>query len=119
MRVPNAERAVVEIEKLRDYCLNPDHWRGKHKARVFLSSCGLTAEHADNLRDSLLHAALNLEAELGEADDYAQRYVIGLEVTGPTGTAPVRSAWSSATKRTFPGLFPVTCCRLRSCQKTP
>ena len=102
MKLPNAEHAVVEIEKLRDYCLDPDHWRGKHKARVFLSSCGMTAEHADDLHNVLLHAALNLEAELGEEDDYGQRYVIDLEVTGPTGTATVRSSWIVCHEEDFP-----------------
>ena len=29
MKLPNAERAVVEIEKLRDYSLNLDHDRGE------------------------------------------------------------------------------------------
>ena len=102
MKVPNADRVVVEIEKLRDYCLNPVHPRGRHKARVFLSSCGMTAEHVEDLRDALLNAARNLEAELGEEDDYGQRYVIDLEVTGPTGTAPVRSAWIVRHEENFP-----------------
>ncbi|MCO6458761.1 MAG: hypothetical protein J5I93_25925 [Pirellulaceae bacterium] len=93
MKLPNAEHAVVEMQKLVDYCLDPDHPRGKHKARVFLSSCGLTAEHADELRVALLNAAQNLDTELGEQDDYGQRYVIDLEVRGPAGTAQVRSAW--------------------------
>lgn len=34
MLVPNAERAVVDIRKLRDYCLDPTHDDGKHKARL-------------------------------------------------------------------------------------
>ena len=102
MKLPNADRAVIEIEKLRDYCLSPNHWRGKHKARVFLSSCGMTAEHAEDLRDALLNATRNLEAELGKEDDYGQRYVIDLEVTGPTGTAPVRSAWIVRHEEDFP-----------------
>ena len=66
MKLPNAERAVVESEKLWDYCLNLAHPRGRHKARVFLSSCGMSAEHAHVLRDALLDAALNSEAEAGE-----------------------------------------------------
>jgi len=37
MLIPNAENAVVDIRKLRDYCLNPDHDEGKHKARLFSS----------------------------------------------------------------------------------
>jgi hypothetical protein len=35
MLVPNANYAIVYLRKLRDYCLNPDHDDGKHKARLF------------------------------------------------------------------------------------
>lgn len=28
MKLPNAERAVVDLAKLRDYCLNCARWRG-------------------------------------------------------------------------------------------
>ena len=38
MKLPNYENAVVSLEKLRDYCLNEEHYRGKHKARVFKST---------------------------------------------------------------------------------
>jgi predicted RNase H-like HicB family nuclease len=37
MIIPNAERAVVDVRKLRDYCLNSTHDQGKHKARLFES----------------------------------------------------------------------------------
>ena len=30
MVIPNAEHAVVDIRKLRDYCLDPLHPEGKH-----------------------------------------------------------------------------------------
>jgi hypothetical protein len=40
MKLPNAERAFVDIEKLRGYCLNPYHIRGKNKARIFSSILG-------------------------------------------------------------------------------
>ena len=102
MKLPNAQHAVVEIQKLVDYCLDPDHPRGKHKARVFLASCGMTAQHADDLRITLLNAAQSLDARLGEEDDYGQRYVIDLEVAGPTGTAQVRSAWIARHEEAFP-----------------
>jgi hypothetical protein len=45
-KLPNAERAVVEIEKLRDYSLNPGHDEGKHKARVFRAALGFTRADA-------------------------------------------------------------------------
>ena len=41
MLLPNAEKAVVDISKLRDYCLNPNHEVGKHKARVFSAALNL------------------------------------------------------------------------------
>jgi len=36
--LPGGAGAIVEISKLRDYCLDPHHRRGRHKARVFLST---------------------------------------------------------------------------------
>jgi hypothetical protein len=107
MKLPNAERAVVEIGKHHDYCLDPNHARGKHKARVFLSSCGLTAEHADDLRDALLSAARTSDVELRDEDTFGQRYVIDFQVTGPTGAASVRSAWIVRQDEGFPRF--VTC----------
>lgn len=57
MLIPNAENAVVDIRKLRDYCLNPKHAEGKHKARLFLSSLGMTADDAEELRQILFEVA--------------------------------------------------------------
>jgi hypothetical protein len=54
VKLPNAERAVVDVSKLRNYCLNPEHRFGRHKARVFAASLGLTAAQADVLRSALL-----------------------------------------------------------------
>ena len=47
MRLPNSDKAVVEIGKPLDYSLNPHHAVGKHKARVFRSALGITMEDAD------------------------------------------------------------------------
>ena len=43
-KLPNSERAVVEIGKLRDYSLNQEHEVGKHKARVFKAALGITID---------------------------------------------------------------------------
>ena len=68
MKLPNPDRAVVDIAKLRDYCLNPEHPRGRHKARLFAAKLGLTADHAETLREALLAAALNREAAAAQRD---------------------------------------------------
>jgi hypothetical protein len=53
MRLPNGDHAVVERAKFTGYCLNRDHPRGRHKARVFESALGLTERDVDILRDTL------------------------------------------------------------------
>ena len=46
-KLQNPENALVEIRKLRNYCLGPDHPRGRHKARMFASALGLIADDAE------------------------------------------------------------------------
>ncbi|MEN8217816.1 MAG: DUF6883 domain-containing protein [Pseudomonadota bacterium] len=38
MPLPNAENAFIDTRKLTDYCLNLEHFEGRHKARVFKSA---------------------------------------------------------------------------------
>jgi len=62
----------------------------------------MTAEHAEQLRDFLLDAAERIHGVPGEEDDYGQRYVLDLQVTGPAGTAAVRSGWIVRSDEDFP-----------------
>lgn len=62
MRLPNAANAVLDIEKLRDYCLNPNHPEGKHKARVFAEKLGITQKDAESLRQAIMEGVLVAEA---------------------------------------------------------
>jgi hypothetical protein len=57
MKLPYPDRAVVDIRRIRDYCLNPEHRRGRHKARVFAAALGITSEHSEELQNALLAAA--------------------------------------------------------------
>ncbi len=50
MKLPNGENAEILMQKLISYCLNPEHSSGKHKARVFASVLGITAENAEILK---------------------------------------------------------------------
>ncbi len=86
VKLPNAEDAVVEMRKLRDYCLSPEHPRGKHKARVFASALGLTAEDSEELRQALLSAAVSEEAVAAEKDEYGQRYMLDFEMSTEAGS---------------------------------
>jgi hypothetical protein len=66
MLIPNADKAVVDIRKLRDYCLNLEHDDAKHKARLFSTILGMTAEDAQELRRILLEVVKTHEAQLGD-----------------------------------------------------
>ncbi len=69
MKLPNGSSAVVDVEKLRDYCLSAQHPEGRHKARVFLSALGMTSADADRLREILLSAAtVNNEVSMSDTD---------------------------------------------------
>ncbi len=84
---------MVDIAKLRDYCLNPHHEDGKHKARVFAAALGLTGDHAEWLRARLLEAAVSEEASLDVETRFGTLYVVDFILTTVTGSAVVRSGW--------------------------
>src|SRR5262245_23941878 len=93
MKLPNAELAGIDIRKLRDYCLNPAHDEGQHKARLFAAALGMTADDAEELGAALLQAVLAHEAQLGRRDDYGQRYVVDFPLEWRGRRALIRSGW--------------------------
>jgi hypothetical protein len=104
VKLPNPERAVVDVAKLRDYCLSLRHPRGRHKARVFGSALGITPEKVEVLREALLQAALQTDAMPSESDPHGQRYVVDFEMIGPFGRRTVRSCWIVRVGEDYPRL---------------
>ena len=104
MRMPNAEMAVVDLRKLRDYCLSEQHPRGRHKALVFEATLGLTAGDAPKLQELLLVAATSRDAVPTERDAYGQRYMIDVTVLGIAGRVTIRSSWIVRVGENFPRL---------------
>jgi hypothetical protein len=105
MKLPNPDRAVIDIEKLRDYCLNLYHPRGRHKARVFASALGLTASEVWDLHNALLAAVITQDAVATALDGYGQRYMLDFTMNGPAGRAIVRSSWIVRHEEDFPRLI--------------
>lgn len=93
MKLPNADKAVVDIEKLRNYCLNAHHPRGRHKARVFASSLKLSAADAEELQQALLQAAKTGDAVESLKDGYGTRYTLDFYLSSEGCQRKVRSAW--------------------------
>jgi hypothetical protein len=107
MKLPNPERAIIDIAKLRDYSLDPIHKEGRHKARVFVAALGLTRNEADWLRLRLLEAARNADCEVGRKTAYGQRYILDLTLAYGNKSARLRSVWNVRLDEDFPRL--ITC----------
>ena len=104
MKLPNGGRAVVDVAKLRDYCLNRLHPRGRHKARVFQAALGLTHADAEILREALLAAAHGTDVEPAQRDEHGQRFILDFVMTARVREATVRSCWIVRAGEDFPRL---------------
>jgi hypothetical protein len=110
MKLPNPERAIVDLGKLRDYCLNEDHEEGKHKARVFAAALGIGADSAEWLRARVLEAALQQEAVLVSDTYFGSLYVLDFDLKTHVGDATIRSGWIIRRGESIPRL---TTCYVR------
>ena len=104
MRLPNFHNAVVQIEKLRDYSLNPNHPVGKHKARVFRAALGITIGNAEWLRERALEAATIGDAHGPSPSVFGDKYVIDSVLEYEAKTALVRFCWIVEFGTDFPRL---------------
>lgn len=106
-RLPNAEQAVIDPAKLRDYCLNPLHPEGRHKARVFAAVLGIGRQDADWLRLKIQAAILEAPISRAESLPFGNRYTVDFDLTRQGKQATVRTGWIIRTHEDFPRL--VTC----------
>lgn len=93
MLLPNAESAVVELAKLRDYSLNLYHERGQHKARVFEAALGVRAEDAEWLQAQILMRVVLDEAEENAPSVFGRRFIVDLQLIRAGKSAVVRTTW--------------------------
>ena len=77
MLLPNADEAVVEPAKLRDYLLSTVHPLGRFKARFF-NALGFSADRWQELESALRIQHLTQEAEPAPAMRRGQKFTIGL-----------------------------------------
>ena len=93
MKLPAAERAVIEPAKIRDYLLSTSHPVGRFKA-PFFGSLGYTSANWRRLDEDLRDLAVSGGAELGKDSPYGQKYEIRGTLRGPSGKlAEVLTVW--------------------------
>jgi hypothetical protein len=102
VKLPHGENADLGT-KIEEYVLNPRHWEGRHKARVFESVLGITLTNQDVLRQAILAAAENSdEAESLGDNGYGEVYVLRFVLRTHQGRATVLRHGSSDTAKTSP-----------------
>ena len=92
-RLPNSERAILDVSKLEDYCLDPAHPRGRHKARVFRESINVTRTDAFWLREALLSGLQTNDAVELVADRFGARWRVDAPISRQGKSVVVRTIW--------------------------
>lgn len=107
MKLPNGEHADLGT-KIEEYVLNPAHWEGRHKARVFESVLGITLANQEVLRNAILAAAtISDEAEALGDNGHGDVYVLRFPFMTVRNAATVLTAWIIRHEEDFPRL--ITC----------
>ena len=83
--LPNLDRAVVMVEKLRDYVLNMEHPQGRHKAIVFKDLLGVESRHAEAFAEVIRGTLFRAFAQRRHADKFGERWATYHEIVGLNG----------------------------------
>ena len=94
MTVPNAERAIIAVEKLTEYLLNMSHRRGAAKARLLLG-VGYRPDAPRLLESDLRAQHLSLDVTRTSENAYGVVY----EIEGPIKTPAERPCGSARSGR--------------------
>lgn len=93
MKLPNAERAVVEREKVVDYLLNAAHPDNGGKAQFF-EGLGFRREEWRTLAAAFRTLACNAEVTGSMESPHGRKYIMVGKIKSPSGIAPrVQTVW--------------------------
>ena len=95
MELPEAERALVDSLKVKEYLLSPSHPVGRFKATFFFS-LGYAQDDWERLRDDLIHLARSGSVTPGQPSPYGKKYEVRGILTGPLGRSAARPLGRSA-----------------------
>lgn len=118
MRLPKAELAVVEREKVVEYLLNAGHRYGASKARFFLAF-GFEIDDWTVFAEALQRHGQRHEVTLVRQTGWGPRYEIDGELNTPNGREPrIRTVWQFGEGQIAPRLITPILWRQRNDQGT-
>jgi hypothetical protein len=103
----NYEQAIIDIEKLRGYCLSPRHPTGKNKARVFQRALGVNSGDAEALKRQILIQIGKKQVIDGKTDKYGKRFMVPIRIRNLDREAEVVTVWIIKKEENCPRL--ITC----------
>ncbi len=93
MKLPHAELAVIETEKIRDYLLWASHPIGRFKAPVF-QAMGYRQDQWEQLAADLREQHALSEVDEVVETQHGRKYAIRANLKGPNGrTFAMQSIW--------------------------
>jgi hypothetical protein len=90
------KNAVFDIRKLRDYCQNTSHLKGKDRARVFRAALGISQRDTTWLGNEILQNLEHTPAIKQSEDKYGVRYVVNIKITKWNMSAIISTVWMIA-----------------------
>ena len=107
MKLPQADRAIVDERKVREYLLSRSHPIGRLKA-AFFARAGFEAKNWAALSSQLRELAVSGDATRGDAGEYGVKYLISGILKGPRGLGlEVTTVWLVPTGGGVPRLVTV------------
>jgi hypothetical protein len=93
MKLPNAQKAIVDERTISEYLLSPSHPVGRFKAKFF-GSIGFHPEAWPGFIEGLKRRAAEGEAQVLEDSEYGRKYAVRGQMSG-AGARPagVESVW--------------------------
>ncbi len=104
MKLPNGEKAEIAIEKLINYCLNPEHSSGKHKARVFKSRLGITKNNVELLLQMIKIAAVEGEVVQQATTKFGEQFKVDWKIPNQEDMI-LRTIWEIGYNKSNPRLI--------------
>jgi hypothetical protein len=93
MKIPNADNAIVEREKITEYLLNPTHRNGASKARFFVAF-GFRTEEWGTLAEALREHGRSYDVTKVQETGFGPRYEVEGTLLAPDGRRLlVRTVW--------------------------
>jgi hypothetical protein len=107
MKLPGADRALIQPEKLRDYLLSTEHPIGRFKA-AFFARMGYSRQDWQRLQLDIWQIAQSGAALERQGSTFGRRYEVNGILRGTSGReASVTTVWIVRNDEDFPRLVTV------------